>query len=45
MELVGPRRVRESKDESEAHMRCDSALEIEETRSMEMAGKVTDEVM
>ena len=43
MEPVGPRRVQESKDESEADMRCDAALECEETGSMEMAGKVTGE--
>ena len=43
MEPVGPRRVQESKDESEADMRCYSASEIEETRSMEMAAEVTEE--
>ena len=43
MEPVGPRRVQESKDESGADVRRDSASQIEETGSMEMAGKVTHE--
>ena len=43
MEPEGPRRVRETKDESEADLRHDSSLEIQETRGRGTAAKVVDE--
>ena len=43
MDPVGPRRVREAKEESEADLRRDSSLEIQETWDRETVAKVVDE--